>query len=162
MGYNYGKAFERVFRDDWRRSFPGGTIDRVYDTVGSYSGVRNVCDFIAYSYPSIYYLECKSHRRGRTWNLGYLTQLDRLRTKVGVRGAVAGVVLWMVEERRIFFLPVEGVLRMLEDGLKSFSTRLDFGAYGIVEIPVVKAGRTFCHGDYSVLRREDDGEREDK
>ena len=159
MGYNYGKAFEQIFREDWKKSFPEGTIDRIYDTVGNYSNVRNVSDFICYAYPNIYYIECKTHRHGRTWNLKYLTQLEKLSTKVGVKGVIAGVVLWLVEEKRLFFLPIESVLKMERDGLKSFSTKMDFGAYDIVEIPIARAGRTYCHGDYRAIK-ERYGERE--
>lgn len=61
MATNKGKAFEMVFKQDFKKSFPNGTLDRLYDTTNGYKTISNVCDFIGYSYPNIFYLECKSH-----------------------------------------------------------------------------------------------------
>ena len=57
---NRGKQFEERFQNDFERSFPDGTIDRIYDTVNGYKTISNVSDFIGYNMPHIFYLECKS------------------------------------------------------------------------------------------------------
>lgn len=56
-----GKRFEEKFESDFKRSFPEGTIDRIYDTTNGFKSICNISDFIGYSYPCIMYLECKSH-----------------------------------------------------------------------------------------------------
>lgn len=61
MASNKGKQFESKFKIDFQKSFPNGTIDRIYDTTNGYKTISNVSDFIGYSYPCIMYLECKSH-----------------------------------------------------------------------------------------------------
>lgn len=73
-------------------TMPNSTIDRLYDSTSGYKTISNISDFIGYSYPNIYYLECKSHL-GNTWNFVNFTQYDKLKEKVGIPGVRAGVVL---------------------------------------------------------------------
>lgn len=60
MAVNYGKAFEKVFKEDFLNTVPGSTIDRLYDPTGGFVGISNISDYIGYAYPHIFYLECKS------------------------------------------------------------------------------------------------------
>mgnify|MGYP001775239063 FL=1 len=57
-----GKSFEEKFRRDWIKSFPNGTIDRLYDNMSGYRAVSNVSDFICYNYPLHYYIEYKAQK----------------------------------------------------------------------------------------------------
>lgn len=54
MANNRGKQFESVFKQDFKRSFPEGTIDRLYDSVSGYKAISNISDFIGYDYPNIF------------------------------------------------------------------------------------------------------------
>lgn len=91
MGDNLGKKFEVKFKEDFEK-IPGSTIDRIYDVTNGYFGLRNICDFIGYVYPTIFYFECKSIN-GNTFPLSNLKQYDKLITKKGIKGVKAGVVL---------------------------------------------------------------------
>lgn len=157
MANNAGKAFEQKFKQDFKKSFPEGTIDRIYDSTSGYKTISNISDFIGYNYPNIYYLECKSHL-GNTWNFSYFTQYDKLKTKVGIKGVRAGVVLWMIDHDKVIYLPVSSVTKMMEDGKKSFNIKmLEDKLYNIIEIPSVKK-RVFLDSDYSVLVNLKEGE----
>ena len=46
MAKNKGKAFEEVFKKNFKESFPDGTIDRIYDTTNGYKTISNISDFI--------------------------------------------------------------------------------------------------------------------
>ena len=152
MAINKGKAFEQKFYQDWKKSFPEGTINRIYDTMNGYKSISNVSDYIGYSYPNIMYLECKSHR-GNTWNFNYFTQYEKLLEKVGIKGVIAGVILWMIDLDKVVFLPVEEVKKMKDDNCKSFNIKmLEEKVYNIIEIPSVKK-RVFMDSDYSVIMR---------
>ena len=154
---NKGKAFEQKMKEDFKKSFPNGTIDRIYDSVSGYKTISNVSDFIGYNYPNIFYLECKSHL-GNTWNFSYFTQYDKLKTKVGIKGVRAGVVLWMLDHDKVVYLPVSSVTKMMEDGKKSFNVKmLEDKLYNIYEIPSVKK-RVFLDSDYSILADLKEGE----
>ena len=157
MATNLGKKFELKMKEDWKQSFPEGTIDRIYDSVSGYKTISNVCDFIAYNFPYIQYLECKSHL-GNTWPFTKFTQYDKLIEKDGIKGVIAGVVLWMIEHDTVVFLPVGEVKKMKEDGLKSFNIKmLKNSSYNIVVIPSVKK-RTFMDSDYTVLKKLEEGD----
>lgn len=154
MANNKGKLFEQKFLADFKRTVPNCSIDRIYDTTNGYKTISNISDFIGYAYPNIMYLECKSCL-GNTWNFSYFTQYDKLSTKIGIRGVLAGVVLWMIDHDTVVFLPVAEVKKMKEDGLKSFNIKMlakntEPLPYNIITIPSVKK-RVFMDSDYSVL-----------
>lgn len=151
MAQNYGKAFEKKFKADWEKSFPEGTIDRIYDPTNGYKTISNVVDFIGYSFPNIMYMECKSHL-GNVWPFTCFTQYEKLLSKVGISGVIAGVVLWMIDHDTVVFLPVEEIQKMKADGLKSFHIKmLNEKMYNIIKIPSEKK-RVFLDSDYSVLQ----------
>ena len=62
MSINYGKQFEQRFKEDFIKSFSECSVDRLYDSVSGMYGVKNICDYICYAYPNIFYIECKSHK----------------------------------------------------------------------------------------------------
>lgn len=149
MASNQGKAFEQKFKEDIKKTIPGVTIDRIYDTMGNYK-TSNVCDFIAYKYPNIFYVECKSCI-GNTFNLNKLTQYDKLKDKVGIKGVRAGVVLWFREHMQVWYVPINTITQLKKDGKKSvhvFDT-VDQG-YRVIKIPSVEK-RVFLDSDYSCL-----------
>ena len=92
MAINRGKQFEAKFKSDFINTVPNSTIDRLYDSTSGFKAVSNISDFIGYSYPSIMYLECKSHA-GNTFPFSNLTQYDKLVRKIGIKGVRVGVVL---------------------------------------------------------------------
>lgn len=147
-----GKSFEQKFKIDFAKTVPNASIDRLYDPTAGYKTISNVSDFIGYSYPNIFYLECKSHE-GNTWNFVNLTQYEKLLTKVGIKGVRAGVVLWMIDHDTVVYLPIKTVKQMKENGLKSFNIKLlsnNPDNYKIIVIPSVKK-RVFLDSNYSVL-----------
>lgn len=150
MAQNLGKAFEAKFKKDFEKSFPEGTIDRIYDTTNGYKTISNICDFLGYNYPNIFYLECKSHL-GNTFPLANLTQYDKLLSKVGIKGVRAGVVIWFIDHDTICYVPIKTITKLKEDGKKSVNIKmLADTTYRIIKIPSEKL-RTFLNGDYSVL-----------
>ena len=102
MAVSKGKEFESCVKKSFEKSFPEGTIDRIYDTEGRRYGVRNICDYIGFSTPHIYYLEAKSVRKN-TFDLKKLTQYDKLVKKSGIKDAIAGVVIWFRDHKRVVF-----------------------------------------------------------
>ena len=47
---NLGKEFETRFKLDWTRTFPNGTITRLYDVTSGYKSMSTISDFICYNY----------------------------------------------------------------------------------------------------------------
>ena len=154
MSKDRGKAFEKKFMEDFRK-IPESSIDRLYDVMSGYKAIKQVSDFIGYMYPNIYYLECKSHK-GASIPLGNITQYDSLKTKVGIKGVRSGVVLWLYEKDKVFYIPTSTLTKLLNDGEKSVGLR-HIDTYRILEIPSVKK-RIFMDSDYSILQTLQEGD----
>lgn len=156
MANNLGKAFEQKFKEDFLK-LPNCSIDRIYDSMTGYYGISNICDFIGYIYPNIYYMELKSHK-GNTFPLSNLTQYDKLLCKVGIKGVRVGVILWFIEKDKIVYVPLSEITKMKNEGKKSINIKyLDTQEYKIIEIPSIKK-RTFMSSDYSILLNLQEGE----
>lgn len=149
MAQNFGKAFEQQFKSDFQK-IPNASVDRIYDVMSGYKSISNISDYICYVYPHIYYIEVKSIK-GASFPIHNLTQYQKLKFKVGIKGVRVGVVIWYWEKDRVVYVPISSVTRMLKDGKKSIGLRsLDNGEYEYQEIPSIKK-RTFMTSDYSVL-----------
>ena len=92
MSRDFGKAFEERFKEDFLRTVPNCSLDRIYDTMNGFKTISNICDYIGYSYPLIFYLECKSHK-GASIPFEDIPQYKKLTYKVGIPGVRAGVIL---------------------------------------------------------------------
>lgn len=156
MAVNRGKQFEQQFKQDFLKTVPNCTIDRLYDVVTGYKAVTQICDYIGFSKPCIYYLELKSHS-GTNLPFDNITQYTKLLSKVGIPGVRCGVVLWLVDKDKVFYIPVKTIEQMKKDGKKSVGIKSLEQGYRIVEIPSVKK-RVFMDSDYSVLCDLQDGD----
>lgn len=156
MSTNRGKQWETKVREDFKRTFPNGTIDRLYDPVGGYLGVHNISDFIAYNYPNFYLIECKS-KDGNTFPFSNLSQYDKLLPKVGIPGVRVGVIIWFKDHDKVIYLPIKTVKKMKEDNKKSINIKKDLDLYRIFVIPSVKK-RVFLDCDYTLLSQLEDGD----
>lgn len=151
-----GKHFEEKFKEDWKKSFPKGSIDRLYDTTNGYKSISNVSDYICYNYPNIFYCECKTHK-GASLPLENITQYSKLKMKVGIKGVRAGVVLWLYEKDKVFYIPVSTITQLKKDGKKSVGLKAVEEGYNIIEIPSKKM-RVYMNSDYSCLADLKEGE----
>ena len=155
MSKNYGKKFEEKFKGDFLK-LDGSSLDRLYDTMNGYKSIKQISDFIGYVYPNIFYLECKSHK-GASVPLSNITQYDNLKKKIGIPGVRSGVVLWLYEKDKVFYIPTKTLVRLKEeDGEKSVGLR-HVDKYRMIEIPSDKK-RVFMDSDYSVLLQLVDGD----
>lgn len=154
MAKNYGKEFEQKFKQDFLK-LENSTLDRLYDTMNGYKSIKQVSDFIGYLYPNIFYIECKSHR-GASIPMDNITQYDKLKSKVGIPGVRAGVVLWLIDKDVVLYIPMSTLTQLKQDGEKSVGLR-HLEDYNIYTIPSIKK-RIFMDSDYSLLQNLKDGE----
>lgn len=157
MAINKGKQFEERFKKDWLESFPDSSITRLYDQVSGYKEAsRNICDFICYNYPNQFFIECKSHK-GASIPFDKISQYDKMTEVVGIKGVRAGVVLWLYDKDKVFYIPISTITEMKKDGKKSVGLKAIEEGYNIIEIPSEKL-RAFMKSDYSCLMNLKDGE----
>ena len=152
-----GKKFEQKLKEDFLKTVSDSTIDRIYDSVSGYKSVSNVCDFIGYKEPNIFYIECKT-KKEQNLPFNNITQYDKLIEKVDIPGVRTGVVVWFYEKDKVYYIPIKTVKQIKEDGRKSISIKLiEENKYRVIEIPSIKK-RVFMDSDYSVLTTLKDGD----
>ena len=156
MALNYGKQFEQKFKEDFLK-VPNATLDRLYDTTFGYKSISQICDFIGYIEPNIFYLECKS-TQGNTFAISKLTQYDKLKEKVGIQGVRTGVIIWFYDHSKVIYAPISTITTLIADGKKSINIKmLGEKLYNLIEVPSKKK-RVFLDSDYSILTTLKDGE----
>lgn len=147
MSIDYGKKFEERFKKDWVNS-TGGIVVRLYDNTSGYLSISNICDFICYKYPNIFFIECKSHK-GASIPFDKISQYDKMVGMVGIEGVRAGVILWLYEKNKVLYVPIKTIKELKNEKEKSVGLR-HLEKYDIIEIPSKKL-ITFMESDYSVL-----------
>ena len=85
-----------------------------------------------------------------------ITQYDNLKKKVGIPGVRSGVILWLYEKDKVFYIPTATITKLKVDGEKSVGLR-HIGKYRIIEIPSTKK-RVFMDSDYSILKELDEND----
>ena len=145
---NYGKQFETKFRQDWAKTFPNSVLIRLYDVTNGYKFISGICDFVGYVDGKLFLLECKSHS-GASLPFSVISQYEKLKDYVGLSGVRAGVILWLWEKDKCFYIPISSITELKELGEKSVGIRHIDKIY-MKEIPSVKK-RVFLDSDYSVL-----------
>ena len=156
MAINKGKQFEERFKKDWLESFPNSTITRLYDNTSGYLSISNISDYICYNHPYQFFIECKSHK-GASIPFDKISQYDKMKDVVGIKGVRAGVVLWLYDKDKVFYIPISTITEMKKDDKKSVGLKAIEEGYNIIEIPSEKL-RVFMKSDYSCLMTLKDGE----
>ena len=151
-----GKAFENHFKAGWEECFPDGALIRLYDITMGYKNINNICDFIGYVYPNMFMLECKAHA-GASIPFGKISQYDKLVRFSGIKGIRSGVVLYLYDKQKVFYIPASTMKKMKEDGKKSVGLKAVEEGYRIIEIPS-ESMRVFMKSDYTVLKNLEEGD----
>jgi Holliday junction resolvase len=151
MAISRGKQFETKFKEDWIRTVPNSFILRLPDQVSNFAGYSsNICDFIAYNYPNLFLIECKTIH-GNTLPFSNLTQFEKLVQYKDIKGVYPGVVVWWIDRDVVAWISIETVIKMKQDENKSINVKMvEEKVYDILTIPSVKK-RVFLDSDYSVI-----------
>ncbi len=151
-----GKQFENRFKLEWEKSFPNSFILRLPDQMSGYKYSNNICDFICFNDGILYLIECKAHK-GASIPFDKISQYPKLLEKANIYGIRSGVILYLYEKYRVFYIPVTTIEQMKKDGKKSVGIKALEEGYNIIEIPSKKL-RVFTDSDYSVLQNLKEGE----
>jgi len=119
MAYT-GKQFEEDFKKSALQA-EDVSIDRLYDNVGGYAGIKNICDFIVYHYPHVYYLELKSHKGNRLpfINITEHQWTGLLEKAKRNNGAIAGILVHFSEHDKTYFVNITVFEDLKKQGEKS-------------------------------------------
>lgn len=151
MAQNRGKDFENIVRESLNR-LEDITVIRLYDQTMGYLGGRNICDLIAYKYPTLYLIECKAvHGNRLSFSNISENQWRGLDAECINPGVKAGIVCWWIDHDVTRFIPIDVLWWKRDWGDKSIC--YDDGNIHIIDIPGIKK-RVFFEYDFSVLWRQ--------
>ena len=119
MAINRGKKFEQLIKQQFLE-IPNVSVDRVHDQTTGYKGSSNICDFVVYKKPTLYYIECKTVH-GNILPFSNITerQWTGLLTKTKIPGVIAGVLCWWVDKGVTRFIPIQVLEYWKQYGHKS-------------------------------------------
>lgn len=113
---NRGKDFESVVKKSLE-SIEGCSVDRLHDQTSGFAGSSNICDFIVYKKPVLWYIECKCcygntlsiHSNSPKKKYGAISnnQWEGLLDKSKIEGVTAGIIVWFIEHDRTIFIPIQ-------------------------------------------------------
>lgn len=134
-----GKKAEKKIKEWLNRPEDGYCFDRLPDQMSGLYGSKNICDFILYKYPNMYYLESKASWQDRI-PFDMLTEYQRthMLEKSEIEGVYSIVIFLFATYQRAFMFHVSDVQRMLDNGVKSLNiTKIHKWKIPYVEIPTV-------------------------
>lgn len=120
MSKNRGKDFESKVSEAIKSL--GICIERLYDVTSGHLGIHTPSDFIAYKYPSMYYLECKSIT-GNTLRIADIRQFDDLLVRSKYDGVFAGLLIWYIDCKETFWVDIRYINKIKNEGLKSLNRK---------------------------------------
>lgn len=128
MDNTLGKKAEKKIWKWLDRPEDGYAFTRLYDQMsGYYKTSRNICDFICYKYPNIYYIESKETGHDRfDFDMIQPHQHDGLLAKSNIPGCYGLVIVLFSTYKRAFVLKIQDIVALEERGKKSINiTKID-------------------------------------
>lgn len=167
MSENLGKKFEKQVEKDMLK-IDEVSVDRIHDQTNGHYGGSNICDYMVYKYPILFYIECKSCG-GNTLSIHSIPKKDKhgifhgfygnisdkqwegLSKKSRIKGVVAGVLVWYTERDLTYFIPITDLVALRERGAKSVNCKtLEADCPNALKIKAEKK-RVFFNYDFSEL-----------
>ena len=125
MGDTLGKKAEKKIWKWLDRPEDGYSFTRLYDQLsGYYLTSRNICDFICYKYPYIYYIESKATEADR-FPFSYIQphQHDGLLAKSKIPGCYGLVIVLFATYKRAFVIDIRTIDMLSQAGTSSINIK---------------------------------------
>lgn len=124
MSSEIGKEAEEQIRKWLDRPEEGYSLDRLYDQMNGFFGSKNICDFILYKQPYIYYVESKATWEDRfDFSMLTETQHDGLLNKSKIPGCFGVVIVLFATYKRAFILNIKDIKHLEDQGHKSLNIK---------------------------------------
>lgn len=144
-----GKKAEQKIKEWLNRPEQGYCFDRIPDQLTGMWGSKNICDFILYKKPYMYYLESKA-----TWSplfsFSAITdyQNQKLQEKSKIDGVFGLVIVLYATYKRAFILDINDIQRRIDSGKKSINiNKIDKWNLPYAEIKTLQSRKTLL--DYT-------------
>lgn len=121
----------------------GYSIDRIPDQMNGLYGSKNICDFICFHTPNLYYIESKSTYEDRfDFSLISDYQYENLLKKSKIQNVWGLIIILYISHKRAFILNIQDIDKLIQSGQKSLNIKkLDQWGIPYSEIPTIPNNR---------------------
>lgn len=139
MPASLGKKAEQKLKLWLDKPEEGYSFDRVPDQLGGLYGGRNICDFICFKSPYMFYIESKATEHDRfEFSRISETQYSGLMKKSTIKNCFGLVVVLFTSYQRCFIFKIEDIDELVKSGKKSVNVaKIEKWNIPYVEIPTV-------------------------
>lgn len=150
MNDGLGKQAEHKIKEWLDRPEAGISFDRLPDQMTGFYGSKNICDFICFKSPYMYYIESKATWEDR-FNFSMLSQKQRdgLLAKSKIDNVYGVVIVLFASHKRAFMIDMNEIKRLDDAGKKSLNIKkIDKWGIKYAEIQTIPNSRK-KHLDYT-------------
>lgn len=121
---NLGKNAERKIKSWLNKGDGKSSFDRIPDQMTGFYGSSNICDFIYFKTPSLYYIESKATWHDR-FDFSMLSQIqfDGLKEKSQIDGCYGLVIVLFATYKRAFIFDIRDIASGKDHGIKSLNIK---------------------------------------
>lgn len=102
----------------------GYSIDRIPDQMNGLYGSKNICDFICFHTPNLYYIESKSTYEDRfDFSLISDYQYENLLKKSKIQNVWGLIIVLYISHKRAFILDIRDIDKLIQSGQKSLNIK---------------------------------------
>lgn len=119
-----GKKAEQKLRQWLDRPQDGYCFDRLPDQMTGFYGSKNICDFILFKSPNMYYIESKATWADR-FDFSMITdyQYENLLKKSMIANVYGVIVVLFAAEQRAFIIDIREIDKVKASGKKSLNIK---------------------------------------
>lgn len=119
-----GKKAEQKLRQWLDRPQDGYCFDRLPDQMTGFYGSKNICDFILFKSPNMYYIESKATWADR-FDFSMITdyQYENLLKKSMITNVYGVIVVLFAAEQRAFIIDIREIDKVKASGKKSLNIK---------------------------------------
>lgn len=124
MNDGLGKEAEQKIREWLDRPEDGYSFDRIPDQMTGWYGSKNICDFVCFKAPYMYYIESKATWENR-FNFSMISdyQFEQLLKKSKIYNVYGLVIVLFATYKRAFIFKIEDIKEAIDNGIKSVNIK---------------------------------------
>lgn len=118
LGSEVGKKAESKIKAWLDHPEAGYSFDRIPDQLSGFYGSSNICDFVCYKYPYMYYIESKATYHDR-FDFTMISDIQRngLVQKDKIEGVYGLIIVLFAEYQRAFILSATDIQKCLDENI---------------------------------------------
>lgn len=139
MSASLGKKAEQKIKEWLDKPESGYSFDRIPDQLGGFYGGRNICDFVCFKSPYMFYIESKETEHDR-FEFSRITdvQYAGLLKKSRIENCFGLVFVLFSSYKRCFIFRIQDIDSLVKSGTKSVNVKkVDKWKIPFAEIPTV-------------------------